>query len=123
MSNEITASGAADNDLLETDSPLIPIADIGSYNLYSGWYVGELAENAEFFDAYHHKYPDCVIGFSEYGADANPKYQSASPERGDYSEIYQCVYHEHLLKMIEDRPYLWATHVWDLFDFAADGRD
>lgn len=150
LSNEITASGAADDDLLEnhrmlndlchsmdatrpttmahvfmleTDSPLIPIADIGSYNLYYGWYVGELAENEEFFDAYHNKFPDRVIGFSEYGADANPQFQSASPERGDYSETYQCVYHEHLLKIIEERPYLWATHVWNLFDFAADGRD
>lgn len=42
---------------------------------------------------------------------------------GDYSEQYQCVYHEHLLKCIEERPYLWATHVWNMFDFAADGRD
>lgn len=150
LSNEITAGGAADEDLLEnhrllndlchsmdaarptamahvfmleTDSPLISIADIGSYNLYYGWYVGELAENEEFFDTYHRKYPDRVIGFSEYGADANPQYQSSSPERGDYSETYQCVYHEHLIKMIEERPYLWATHVWNLFDFAADGRD
>lgn len=64
-----------------------------------------------------------MIGFSEYGADANPKFQSAVPERGDYSESYQCVYHEHLLRCIEGRPWLWATHVWNLFDFAADGRD
>mgnify|MGYP000647613440 CR=1 FL=1 len=28
-----------------------------------------------------------------------------------------------MLKMIEERPWLWATHVWNLFDFAADGRD
>ena len=28
-----------------------------------------------------------------------------------------------MLKIIEERPYLWATHVWNLFDFAADGRD
>lgn len=28
-----------------------------------------------------------------------------------------------MLKMIEERPYLWATHVWNMFDFAADGRD
>ena len=28
-----------------------------------------------------------------------------------------------MLKCIEDRPYLWATHVWNLFDFAADGRN
>lgn len=25
--------------------------------------------------------------------------------------------------MIEERPWLWATHVWNMFDFAADGRD
>lgn len=150
LSNEITASGSATEDLmenhrmlntlchemdatrpttmahvfmLETDSPLIDIADIGSYNLYFGWYLGELEQNDQFFDEYHMKYPDRVIGFSEYGADANPAFQSAQPEKGDYSEGYQCLYHEHLLNCIENRPYLWASHVWNLFDFAADGRD
>lgn len=150
LSNEITASGTATEDLmenhrllndlchkmdatrpttmahvfmLETDSPLVQLPDIGSYNLYFGWYLGELAQNESFFDEYHEKFPDRVIGFSEYGADANPQFQSASPERGDYSESYQCVYHEHILACIENRPYLWATHVWNLFDFAADGRD
>lgn len=109
--------------MLETDSPLIDVADIGSYNLYFGWYLGELSQNDSFFDEYHAKFPYRSIGFSEYGADANPKYQSPEPERGDYSETYQCVYHEHLLDCIEKRPYLWATHVWNMFDFAADGRD
>ena len=109
--------------MLETDSPLIGIADIGSYNLYFGWYLGELSQNDSFFDTYHAKFPDRVIGFSEYGADANPQFQAAHPEQGDYSETYQCVYHEHILKCIQERPYLWATHVWNLFDFAADGRD
>ena len=150
LSNEITASGVATDDLLENhrilndlchemdktrpttmahvfmleqESELIPIADIGSYNLYFGWYLGELEQNDSFFDEYHRKFPDRVIGFSEYGADANPQYQTAHPEKGDYSETYQCVYHEHLLKCIAERPYLWATHVWNLFDFAADGRD
>ncbi len=150
LSNEITASGTASDDLLdnhralndlchemdktrpttmahvfmlEIDSPLIPIADIGSYNLYFGWYLGELEQNDSFFDEYHTKFPDRVIGFSEYGADANVQFQSKNPEKGDYTETYQCVYHEHILKCIVERPYLWATHVWNLFDFAADGRD
>ena len=47
----------------------------------------------------------------------------AQPDRGDYTEEYQCLYHEHMLRMIEERPWLWATHVWNMFDFAADGRD
>ncbi len=150
LSNEITASGAATEDLkenhrllndlchqmdptrpttmahvfmLETDSPLIDIPDIGSYNLYFGWYLGELTQNDSFFDEYHAKYPNRVIGFSEYGADANPQFHSATPERGDYTEEYQCLYHEHILNVIQQRSYLWATHVWNLFDFAADGRD
>ena len=150
LSNEITAASAVNEDLLENhrllndlchkldttrpttmanvfmlemDSPILEIPDINSYNLYFGWYLGELEQNDEFFDEYHAKYPDRVIGFSEYGADANPQYQSASPEKGDYTESYQAVYHEHMLQMIEARPWLWATHVWNLFDFAADGRD
>ena len=150
LSNEITASGAVTEELLadhrelndlcheldstrptvmahafmlEKDSPLIPIADIASYNLYFGWYLGELTQNEQFFDEYHALYPDRVIGFSEYGADANTAFHSSQPEKGDYTEEYQCVYHEHILKLIEERPWLWATHVWNLFDFAADGRD
>ena len=113
----------ADVFMLETDSPMLEIPDMNSYNLYFGWYIGELEQNDSFFDEYHSTYPDRVIGLSEYGADANPAYHSANPERGDYTEEYQCVYHEHMAKMIEERPYLWATHVWNLFDFAADGRD
>ena len=150
LSNEITAATPVDEDLLEnhrllndlchkldktrfttmanvfmqeTDSPLLEIPDVNSYNLYFGWYLGELEQNDEFFDEYHAKYPDRCIGFSEYGADANPQYQSTNPTHGDYSETYQTVYHEHMLKMIGERPYLWATHVWNMFDFAADGRD
>lgn len=109
--------------MLEQDSPLIRIADLGSYNLYFGWYLGSLEQNDSFFDEYHAQYPDRCMGFSEYGADANIQFQSPRPEAGDYSESYQCIYHEHILNMIQQRPWLWATHLWNLFDFAADGRD
>ncbi|MGM9627989.1 MAG: glycoside hydrolase family 2 protein, partial [Faecousia sp.] len=150
LSNEITAASAVNEELLENhralndlchkldstrpttmanvfmleiESPILEIPDVNSYNLYFGWYLGELEQNDEFFDEYHEKYPNRAIGFSEFGADANPQYQSASPEKGDYSESYQCVYHEHLLRMMETRPWIWAAHVWNIFDFAADGRD
>ncbi len=150
LSNEITAASAVNEELLENhralnvlchrldatrqttmanvfmldiDSPILEIPDVNSYNLYFGWYVGDLEQNDEFFDEYHAKFPDRCIGFSEYGADANPQYQSPNPEKGDYTESYQCLYHEHMLEMIEKRPWLWATHIWNIFDFAADGRD
>ena len=109
--------------MLEKDSPLIPVADIAGYNLYFGWYLGELEQNDSFFDEYHKMFPDRVMGFTEYGADANISFHAEHPVQGDYSEEYQCIYHEHIAKMIEERPYLWATYVWNLFDFAADGRD
>lgn len=109
--------------MLETDSPLVTVPDVRSYNLYYGWYVGEMDENEKWFDEFHKKYPDVAIGLSEFGADANPRYQSSKPTKGDYSETYQALYHEHMLKMRKTRPWIWAMHVWNMFDFAADGRD
>jgi len=109
--------------MLEQESPLIRVADIGSYNLYFGWYMGTLEQNDSFFDEYHEKFSDRIMGFSEYGADCNVQFQSARPEQGDYSEQYQCKYHEYILDCIDRHPWMWATHVWNMFDFAADGRD
>ena len=109
--------------MLDTASPILEISDVNSYNLYFGWYVGEMDQTDEFFDAYHATYPDRAIGYSEYGADANPALHADEPQAGDFTEEYQCVYHEHMLKMIDARPWLWATHVWNLFDFGADGRE
>ena len=149
LSNEITGSGKTEdlvenhkllNDLchkldatrpttmahifmLDANDPLVFLPDIRSYNLYYGWYVGEWDQNDAWFDEFHKNHPDAVIGLSEYGADANPAYQSAKPAKGDWSEGYQAVYHEHMLKMWADRPYIWAMHCWNMFDFGADGRD
>lgn len=109
--------------LLETDDPLVRVADVMSYNLYFGWYVGEVVDNDAWLDDFHARYPDVAIGLAEYGADANPRFQSAEPTRGDYSEQFQARYHEHMVEMIEAREWLWATHVWNLADFGADGRD
>ena len=109
--------------MLETSSKLLEIPDMNTYNLYFGWYMGELTENEEFFDKYHREYPERCIGFSEYGADTNIKFHSIKPDRGDYTEEYQCLYHEHILDILESRPWIWCSYVWNMFDFAADGRD
>jgi beta-galactosidase len=150
LSNEITAGSPVDEDMLEnhrklnalchrmdpsrptsmasvfmleTDSPLNRIPDVNAYNLYFGWYLGSLDQNEKFFDEWHEKYPDRAIGFTEYGADANPAYHSSVPSAGDYSEEYQFVYHHHMLEMLAQRPWIWISAVWNLFDFAADGRN
>ena len=100
--------------MLSPEEELVTLPDIRSYNLYYGWYVGELEDNDAWFDSYHEKHPDVAMGLSEYGADANPQYQSANPQKGDWSESYQALYHEHMLEMWSKRPYIWAMHVLSL---------
>ena len=116
-------SAMANLFLLETDSPLVQLPDIRGYNLYYGWYVGEVEDNDEWFDDFHREHPDTVIGLTEYGADSVITKQSPKPVKGDYTESYMSVYHEHMLEMFSTRPYLWGTYVWNMFEFAAAGRD
>lgn len=117
-------TAAAHAFMLDPEDPFrAEAADVCTYNLYYGWYVGNLEDNDKFFDSFHKKHPDTPIGLSEYGADALICFQSAEPDQGDNSEQYQALYHEHLLKMREERPYIWLMSVWNMFDFAADGRN
>lgn len=105
-----------------SESQYIEIPDLVSYNQYLGWYGGKIEENGPFMDSFHEMYPNIPIGMSEYGAEAY-KWHSSHPEQGDYSEEYQAHYHEELIKQLYTRDFVWATHVWNMFDFAADARD
>ena len=148
LSNEITMNGAGDKDLLENhhilndmihdmdktrlttmavlsmcsmDEEYVHIPDTVSYNHYFGWYGGETSMNGPWFDKFHAKYPNQPIGCSEYGCEAL-NWHTSDPRQGDYTEEYQAYYHEELIKQLFTRKYLWATHVWNMFDFGADAR-
>ena len=148
LSNEITMKGAEDPDLLENhrilndlvhemdktrlttmacvsmcsmDSEIVQIPDTVSYNHYFGWYGGDTTMNGPWFDKFHKKYPNIPIGCSEYGCEAL-NWHSSNPFQGDYTEEYQAFYHEELIKQFFTRKYMWATHVWNMFDFGADAR-
>ena len=148
LSNEITMGGANDPDLLENhyvlndlvhsmdktrlttmacismvsmDEKYVHIPDVVSYNHYFGWYGGETSMNGPWFDKFHAKYPNKPIGCSEYGCEAL-NWHTSNPTQGDYTEEYQAYYHEELIKQFFSRKYLWATHVWNMFDFGADAR-
>lgn len=99
------------------------VTDLVSYNLYHGWYVPFFTLTGKKLDRFHRVHPHTPLGLSEYGAEAMPGLHAEKPKRGDNTEEFQCIFHERYLAMIEARPYLWATHVWNMFDFAADARD
>lgn len=149
LSNEITMSGESTEDLRENhiilndlvhemdktrlttiacvsmcsmDDPYVQIPDVVSYNHYFGWYGGDTSMNGSWFDEFHAKYPNIPIGCSEYGCEAL-NWHTSNPEQGDYTEEYQAYYHEELIKQFFSRKYLWATHVWNMFDFGADSRN
>ena len=148
LSNEI-GIGGSDDDLLENhhilnnlchemdktrlttiaavsmckmDDPYLQIPDVVSYNHYFGWYGGETAMNGPWFDKFHEKHPNIPIGCSEYGCEALD-WHTSDPRQGDYTEEYQAYYHEELIKQLFSRKYMWATHVWNMFDFGADARN
>lgn len=149
LSNEITMSGESTEDLRENhtilndlvhemdktrlttiacvsmcsmDDPYVQIPDVVSYNHYFGWYGGDTSMNGPWFDEFHAKYPNIPIGCSEYGCEALD-WHTSNPDQGDYTEEYQAYYHEELIKQFFTRKYMWATHVWNMFDFGADSRN
>ncbi len=149
LSNEITMKGDQDPDLLENhnilndlchemdktrlttmavvsmcgiESPYLQIPDTVSYNHYFGWYGGSTEQNGPWFDQFHKRHPHIPIGCSEYGCEAL-NWHTSRPTQGDYTEEYQAYYHEELIKQLFTRKYMWATHVWNMFDFGADARN
>jgi len=148
LSNEITMKGADDPDLIDNhrvlndlvhemdktrkttmacvsmcpmEAEYVKIPDTVSYNHYFGWYGGDTTMNGPWFDKFHAMHPNIPIGCSEYGCEAL-NWHTSNPTQGDYTEEYQAFYHEELIKQLFSRKYMWATHVWNMFDFGADAR-
>ena len=99
------------------------ITDMVSWNLYLGWYVPGFILNDLWMGFFHLCFPNRPFGYSEYGAEGMPNLHSTHPHRGDHTEEYQAKYHEYMLHCFKRHPWMWATHVWNMFDFAADARD
>ena len=105
------------------ESPMHHITDVISYNHYFGWYGGKMEDNGPWFDNFHKVHPDLCVGVSEYGCEGIITYHGPEPACKDYSEEYQALYHEHLAQVFDERPWLWSTHVWNMFDFGCAARN
>lgn len=105
------------------NGPMHRITDLESYNHYFGWYGGKMEQNGPWLDKFHEEHPDICIGISEYGCEGIINWHSNTPQCKDYTEEYQALYHEHMAQVFEDRPWVWASHVWNMFDFGCAARN
>jgi len=105
------------------ESPMHGITDVESYNHYFGWYGGKTEENGPWLDNFHKVHPEICLGLSEYGCEGIITYHGPNPACKDYSEEYQALYHEHMAKVLDERPWMWSSHVWNMFDFGCAARN
>lgn len=109
------------------DGALNFITDHIAWNRYDGWYGATPATLATWLDATHKNHPEIKIAISEYGAGASIYHQQDSlvqtvPGSWWHPENWQTEYHIQNWKIINERPYVWASFVWNMFDFGAAHR-
>lgn len=112
---------------LSYDSDISKITDVIAWNQYFGWYGGSPSDMGKWLDANHKAHPEYKIAISEYGAGASIYHQQDSVKRGVASgwwhpENYQTFYHIGNWQAIAERPFVWGSFIWNLFDFGAAHR-
>jgi beta-galactosidase len=105
------------------------IADLGGANRYFGWYFGKADDLGEHLDALHAKRPQQPLSVTEYGSGAAVSMHTDNVLGGPIDsrgrpqpEEYANYIHEKALAQIEARPYLYASWLWNSFDFATTIR-
>jgi beta-galactosidase len=112
-----------------SDTGAVPThTEVTGYNKYYGWYTGSTSGLGPNLDSLHAALPSRPIAVSEYGAGANTtqhELNPAQPSAGGqwHPEEYQALLHEQSWKQLQARPYVWGKFVWNMFDFASDGRN
>ena len=106
---------------LSYDDDINKVTDVIAWNQYFGWYGGSPSDMGKWLDANH------KIAISEYGAGASIYHQQDSVKRGIASgwwhpENYQTYYHIGNWKALAERPFVWGSFIWNLFDFGAAHR-
>ena len=109
------------------EGSLNSITDVIAWNRYDGWYDGMPVNLGVWLDKTHKENPSYCIAVSEYGAGASVYHQQEALEKTlptgwFHPENWQTYYHIENWKVISQRPYLWASFVWNMFDFGAAHR-
>lgn len=128
------------NDLAHKEDPTRPttaatntearfnyVTDCIAWNRYDGWYGSLPKTLAAFLDQTHKKYPQLRLAISEYGAGASVLHQQdtlkqPTPNSYWHPENWQTEYHIQNWRILSQRPFVWGTFVWNMFDFGAAHR-
>jgi len=110
------------------DGNINKITDLIAWNRYDGWYEGMPNSLGTWLDKTHKENPGFKIGISEYGAGASIYQQQdslkkSSPTSPWHPENWQTYYHIENWKVLANRPYVWGTFIWNMFDFGAAHRN
>lgn len=112
---------------LGDSNPLNKQSDLIGWNKYYGWYGGKFSDMGTWADRIHQNFPEYKIAISEYGAGASIYHQQEEIKAGAASgwwhpENWQTAYHIGNWKAINERPFIWGSFIWNLFDFGAAHR-
>jgi len=104
-------------------------ADLGGANRYFGWYFGTPDDLGPHLDGLHALRPRQPLSVTEYGAGGATTIHTDNPlggpvdQRGrNQPEEYESYIHERAWQTLTGKPYLWATWLWNSFDFATTVR-
>lgn len=104
-------------------------ADLGGANRYFGWYFGKPEDLGGHLDVLHATRPDQPLSVTEYGAGGATTIHTDDvlggpvDSRGrNQPEEYESYIHEQNWGTLAGKPYLWATWLWNAFDFATTIR-
>ena len=108
------------------------IPDVMAFNKYFGWYYGTMDDLGPFLDEWHGQHPTASVAISEYGAGASPKMhvsrydESAFTVRDSMGKNHpmerQTAIHRAQWPVLAERDWIWASYIWNMFDFGASGR-
>lgn len=117
----------AASNIADGTNPLHQITDVMGFNRYYSWYSDNIGTWPKALDALHAAIPGRAFGISEYGAGASIYQHELSPKQPKttgvwHPEDWQNIVHEAAWKAMKERPYIWGTFLWNMFDFASDGR-
>lgn len=93
------------------------ITDVQGWNLYQGWYGGDLSGFERFLEEQHSRYPERSLIVSEWGAGSDARLHSVKPVPFDFSIEYQQKYIEHYLPYMEKNDYISGGAYWNFIDF------